>query len=60
MLVVTRQEQEEIVIGDDIIITIVRIHGEKVRIGITAPKELSVYRREVAERIAYEKSQEAW
>jgi carbon storage regulator len=60
MLVVTRQEQEEIVIGDDIVITIVRIHGEKVRIGITAPKELSVYRREVAERIAYEKSQEAW
>lgn len=60
MLVVTRQEQEEIVIGDDIVITIVRINNEGVRIGITAPKELPVYRREVAERIAAEKSQEAW
>jgi carbon storage regulator len=60
MLVLARKETEEIVIGEDIVITIVRIHGEKVRIGITAPKELSVYRREVAERIAYEKSQEAW
>ena len=60
MLVVTRQEQEEIVIGEDIVITIVRIKGEQVRIGITAPKELPVYRREVAERIAYEKSQETW
>jgi carbon storage regulator len=47
MLVLSRQIEERIIIGHDIIITILEIRGEKVRIGIDAPKELSVHREEV-------------
>jgi carbon storage regulator len=47
MLVLSRQREERIIIGHDIIITILEIRGEKVRIGIDAPKELSVHREEV-------------
>lgn len=54
MLVLSRRETEEITIGDGIIITILRITGEGVRIGITAPMDLPVHRREVADRIALE------
>lgn len=51
MLVLSRQKDESIVIGDDIEITVVDIRGDKVRLGITAPKEVSVHRREVYEAI---------
>ncbi len=50
MLVLTRKTGEEIVIGDNIHLTVVAIKGEKVRIGITAPKEVLVDRQEVYER----------
>ena len=55
MLVLSRQKNESIVIGDDIFITIVDVRGDKVRLGITAPKEVTVHRNEVYEAIQLEK-----
>ena len=51
MLVLTRKKSEIIVIGDNIKIHIVDIKGEKVRIGIEAPKDISVFRDEIHESI---------
>lgn len=51
MLVLTRQRDETIMIGDDIEVTIVDIRGDKVRLGITAPKEVSIHRKEVYDAI---------
>lgn len=55
MLVLSRQKDESIVIGDDVEITIVDVRGDKVRLGITAPKTIPVHRREVYEAIQREK-----
>ena len=54
MLVLSRQIDERIVIGDDIEIVIVDIRGDKVRLGIVAPTSISVYRKEVYEAIRKE------
>ena len=54
MLVLSRQRDESIIIGDHIVITIVDIRGDKVRLGIEAPKEVSVHREEVAQAIRRE------
>ena len=54
MLVLSRQRDEVIKIGDDIEITVVDIRGDKVRLGITAPKEVQVHRKEVYEAIRRE------
>lgn len=54
MLVLSRQRDEKIVIGKDIVITIVDIRGDKVRLGIDAPKELPVHREEVYRSISGE------
>ena len=54
MLVLSRQRDETIMIGDNIEITIVDIRGDKVRIGITAPIAISVHRKEVYEAIKRE------
>ncbi|MDE0866389.1 MAG: carbon storage regulator [Rubripirellula sp.] len=50
MLVLTRKSDEQIVIGDDIKITLVRVRGNSVRIGIEAPREVRVLRGELAAR----------
>ena len=55
MLVLSRQIDESIMIGDDVEITIVDVRGDKVRLGITAPREIPVHRREVYEAIQREK-----
>ena len=47
MLVLSRQRDETIMIGDDIEITIVDIRGDKCRLGITAPRDIPVHRKEV-------------
>jgi carbon storage regulator len=47
MLVLTRKENESIVIGEDIEVRVARIQGNKVRIGVIAPKHVSVYRKEL-------------
>jgi carbon storage regulator len=54
MLVLTRRLGETIVIGDDIVIKIVDIHGKQIRVGIEAPTEVSVYRGEIYDRIMLE------
>lgn len=51
MLVISRHKDEIVDIGDEIEITIVAIRGDKVRIGVTAPKHMTVHRREVTEAI---------
>ena len=56
MLVLSRCKDESIIIGDDVEVTIVDVRGDKVRLGITAPKNISVHRREVYEAIQREKN----
>lgn len=51
MLVLSRKKNEAIVINDEITVTIVEIRGDKVRLGIVAPKEISVHRQEVHDAI---------
>lgn len=48
MLVLSRKPNEQIVIGDGIVITVVEIRGDKVRLGVEAPRDVSVHRKEVA------------
>lgn len=54
MLVLSRQRNQSIVIGENIIITVVDIRGDKVRLGIEAPSEIPVHRKEVYEAIKRE------
>jgi len=51
MLVLLRKESERITIGDNITITVVRIQGDQVRIGIDAPRDVPVHRQEVYDKI---------
>jgi carbon storage regulator len=55
MLVLSRKKNESIVIADNVIITIVEVRGDKVRLGIEAPKDVPVHRKEVLEAILNEK-----
>ena len=57
MIVLSRKKNEAIVIDNDIKITIVEIRGDKVRIGVEAPKEVPVHRREVYEAIQRNKEE---
>jgi carbon storage regulator len=57
MLVLSRQRDESIIIGDNIVVTVVDVRGDKVRLGIEAPREVSVHRREVYEAIQRENQQ---
>ncbi len=59
MLVLSRQRDEVIKIGDEIEITVVDIRGDKVRLGITAPTRVSVHRKEVYEAIKAENQRNA-
>jgi carbon storage regulator len=56
MLVLSRQKDESIMIGENVEITIVDVRGDKVRLGITAPKEIPVHRREVFDAIKREQN----
>ncbi len=49
MLVLSRKESEKILLGDDIVLTIVRLSGDRVRLGIEAPSEMLILRKELDE-----------
>jgi carbon storage regulator len=57
MLVLSRQRDESIIIGDNIVVTVVDVRGDKVKLGIEAPQDISVHRREVYEAIRRENQQ---
>ena len=59
MLVLSRQRNETIMIGDDVEITVVDIRGDKVRLGINAPRQIQVHRKEVYEAIKRENQRAA-
>lgn len=59
MLVLSRQRDETIMIGDDIELTVVDIRGDKVRIGIKAPAHVAVHRKEIYDAIKRENEQAA-
>lgn len=56
MLVLSRKKDEKIIIGDKITVMVIEIRGDKVRLGIDAPKEVTVHRQEVYEAIQRENS----
>jgi carbon storage regulator len=59
MLVLSRKKNESIVINDEITIVVVEIRGDKVRLGVEAPREVPVHRREVYEAIQRSQNGEA-
>ncbi len=58
MLVLSRKRDEKVMIGDDVIITVIEIRGDKVRLGFDAPKEVPVHREEVFKAIKRSEAEE--
>ena len=56
MLILTRKINEKIIIGDHIAITVLRVDGPKIQLGISAPKNITVHRQEIYERIKRNKN----
>jgi len=58
MLILTRRVGETLVIGEDVTVTVLGIKGNQVRIGVKAPKDVTVHREEIFERIRIERGEE--
>ena len=59
MLVLTRRSGESFMIGDEVSVTVLELKGKQVRIGIDAPREVSVHRKEIFDKIASEGSEDS-
>jgi len=57
MLILTRRVGETLMIGDDVTVTVLGVKGNQVRIGVNAPKDVSVHREEIYDRIRSERDQ---
>ncbi len=58
MLILTRRVGETLIIGDEVSVTVLGVRGSQVRIGVNAPKDVSVHREEIYERIKKERGDE--
>jgi carbon storage regulator len=58
MLVLSRKKNEQIIVGDSIVITVVEVRGDRVRLGIEAPQEIPIHRNEVLESIKAQQAAE--
>jgi carbon storage regulator len=56
MLILTRRVGETLMIGDNVTVTVLRVKGNQVRLGVSAPKDVSVHREEIFQRIQQEEA----